>query len=208
MEENVKYIKIKNVIIEKDILTEYFCCDHEACKNQCCWLDKDQPEGVILTGAVLEESEKSALEDNYQGISEFLTDDEKDFIEENGVYTTREDIPHSNTPFIIDDEKGYCAYCQFADGEICGCAIQNAYDEGKSDFRKPAYCSLYPISMRLLKEGSAITILTLDRDDVCQAAFLKGKAEGVKVFQFCRDILIEKFGSEFYEKLESLAEEI
>lgn len=198
MKENVKYIKIKNVFIDKDILTEYFCCDYEACKNRCCYVDKeDIDETTITYGAFLEESENSDLEDNYQDIAEYMTSDAKEVVDQNGVSVIIDDQYY--TPMITRDKYLYCAYCQFSGEDICGCTIQ------KAGFKKPFVCSLFPIYMRELDHG--YIRLDLYKADMCQAAFQKGQAEGISILQFCKDALIEKFGTEFYEKLESLAEE-
>lgn len=192
-----KYIKIKNVILDKDILTEYFCCDYEACKNHCCYADKEDVDESITGAALLEESENSDLDINYQDIAEYMTSEAKEVVDQNGVSVIIDDQYY--TPLITGDKYSYCAYCQFSGEDICGCAIQ------KADFKKPLDCSLFPIYMRELDHG--YIRLDLCKADMCQEAFQKGQAEDLRVFQFCREALIEKFGLEFYEALESLAEE-
>ena len=195
---DTKYIKIKNVIIDKDILTEYFYCDYEVCKNQCCYADKKDVDETLTGAAFLEGSENSDLEENYQDIAEYMTSDAQKVVDQNGVSVIIDDQYY--TPLIHGDKYAYCAYCQFSGEEICGCAIQTA------DFKKPLECSLFPIHIKTLENG--YIRLDLYKLDMCQAAFQKGQAEGISVLQFCKDSLIEKFGSEFYETLEKLAEEI
>ena len=43
---------------------------------------------------------------------------------------------------------------------------------------------------------------------VCKAAVLLGKKENLPVYQFLKEPLIRKFGEEWYEELEVVAEEL
>jgi hypothetical protein len=43
--------------------------------------------------------------------------------------------------------------------------------------------------------------VNLHRWRICKDAFAKGKAEGIKVYQFLREPIIRYFGEEFYQAL-------
>ena len=41
----------------------------------------------------------------------------------------------------------------------------------------------------------------LSREHLCSAAFKKGKNDGVKVYEFLKEPITEKFGADFYAEL-------
>ena len=102
-----------------------------------------------------------------------------------------------------------CAYChrqkQQADGAPAEsdnllCAIELA------GCRKPVSCSLYPIRVTKLTGGGLA--LNLHRWHICKDAFEKGKREGIRVYQFLRGPLTDRFGADFYEALDATAQHI
>ena len=80
------------------------------------------------------------------------------------------------------------------------CAIEMAGRE------KPVSCALYPI--RITKMPGGGLALNLHRWDICQAAFEKGRREGVRAYEFLRGPLERRFGAEFYEALSAAAQHI
>ena len=94
--------------------------------------------------------------------------------------------------------SGACAFCHFKDGALC--AIEMAGRE------KPVSCALYPI--RITKMPGGGLALNLHRWKVCEAAYEKGRREGVRAYEFLRGPLQRRFGAEFYEALDAAAKHL
>ena len=85
------------------------------------------------------------------------------------------------------------------DGE-CLCAIE------MRGLKKPVSCSLYPIRVTRLTGGGLA--LNLHRWEICSDAFEKGRREHIRVYEFLRKPLTERFGEEFYEALSAAAKHL
>jgi hypothetical protein len=73
----------------------------------------------------------------------------------------------------------------------------------KIDFRKPISCHLYPIRV---KKTDKTAMLNYDQWSICQCAREKGMRDEIQVYKFLKEPLIRCFGSEFYNKIEEMAE--
>ncbi|MCL2098791.1 MAG: DUF3109 family protein, partial [Bacteroidales bacterium] len=104
------------------------------------------------------------------------------------------------TPLINGKE---CAYSCFDAEGICYCAIERAFLDGQTKFRKPVSCYLYPIRLKQLHEHIA---LNYDTWHACESARTKGVEAKIPVFRFLKEPLIARFGQEFYEKMEEVEE--
>ena len=124
------------------------------------------------SGAPLEECEAEAIEKNYPVFSGEMRQTGRDKIA-------------ASTHF---DENGNCF-----------CAMEKCWFQGKGDFRKPISCWLYPIRITRLSNG--LRALNLHRWDICRDAFIKGKKEKVRVFEFLREPIERYFGKDFYSAL-------
>ena len=98
-----------------------------------------------------------------------------------------------------------CVFTCYDKNGCCYCAIEKAFREGKTDFYKPVSCHLYPIR---IGDYGPYKALNYHRWDVCKAAVLLGEKENVPVYKFLKEPLIRKFGKEWYEELENVAEEL
>lgn len=186
-------IVIDKTIVSDELLEEYFICDLLKCKGGCC------VEGDL--GAPLEESELEKLEKDYDKIVEYLTEDGKKEIRRQGKYILDEDGDFS-TPTIGGKE---CAYAFYDQQGILKCGIEKAFQEGKTDFRKPVSCHLYPVRVSKYENYEAVNY---DRWHICKPACAKGKKAEVPLYRFLKDSLIRKFGEEWYEQLEAVAKDI
>jgi hypothetical protein len=185
-------IQIDDVLVSSEILTECFCCDYERCKGVCCIIGD--------SGAPLEESECEALESEYEHYSPLMSEEEKKVVADNGFFSIDQD-GDLVTPLICGKEE--CVYTCFDENENCFCAIERSYFKGGSRFRKPISCWLYPI--RVTRLSSGMMALNLHRWDICRDAFKKGKKEGIPVYKFLREPLIQFLGEDFYNALEEAA---
>lgn len=94
-----------------------------------------------------------------------------------------------------------CAYVIF-DGKTALCAIEQAYNEGVVDYKKPISCHLYPIR---IKEYSQFSAVNYHHWHICDVACSLGKELEVPVYKFLKGPLIRKFGEDWYEELEQVA---
>ncbi len=82
---------------------------------------------------------------------------------------------------------------------MCQCAIECAHNEGKTGiFRKPSSCALYPVR---LTEYPTFTAVNYHRWKICSAAEKKGRQLGIRLYQFLKGPLTERFGKEWYDEL-------
>ena len=97
---------------------------------------------------------------------------------------------------IVDGKN--CVFTTYGEGGKCLCAIEKAFREGRTDFRKPISCYLYPLR---LTEYPTFTAVNYHRWKICKCAEVLGRANGTRLYQFMRQPLIERFGQEWYDEL-------
>jgi len=187
-------IIIENNLVSEELLEEQFVCDLNACKGGCCE-DGD-------AGAPLDENEKIALQNDYAIIESYLTEEGKAVIEQQGLFEFNEDFGWV-TPTI----KGkMCAYGYRNELGVITCGIEQAYRDGKINWKKPISCHLFPVKVSKSEYDSDKQYVNYEpREDLCKAACSLGKKLKVPVYQFLQEALVRKFGSEFYEALEATA---
>ena len=184
-------IAIENTIISEEIITEKFVCNIEACKAACC------VEGDL--GAPLTREETIKLDSIYSKIKPYLSESGRTEIEIQGKWILDEDGDWS-TPTISGKE---CAYSVYDDKGILKCGIEQAFENGAVDFRKPISCHLYPIRVKEHKEFVAVNY---HRWNICQPACALGQTLGVPVYKFLKEALKTKFGENWYKELELVAD--
>ncbi|MCZ2480873.1 DUF3109 family protein [Aquirufa nivalisilvae] len=185
-------ILIDDTVISEDVADEFFVCDLSKCKGACC------VEGDL--GAPLEEDELAIIESIQEQIAPYLSEEGKAVIDKVGTWVKDEDGDFS-TPVIEGRE---CVYAIYDDKKYLKCGIEQAFFDGKIDFRKPISCHLYPIRIAKLAEYQA---LNYDRWSICSDACSHGKQLGVPIYKFLKEPLIRKFGEKWYSELEKEIEE-
>jgi len=185
-------IAIENTLVSEEILEKKFVCDLTRCKGHCC------VEGE--SGAPLERDELEKLEEVFPVIKHMLTDKGLKSIEEQGLYLVDDD-GDLVTPLV--DRVHECAYTIFENG-IAKCAIEKAYLEGKTEFRKPISCHLYPVRITKYKTYDAVNY---EKWSVCSPACKLGEELQVPVYVFLKDSLTRKYGEEWYSQLKLVADE-
>lgn len=187
---------IENKIISEEIFKERFVCDLNACQGSCCW------EGDY--GAPLELEELDTLEAIYEDVKPFLTPEGIAAIEKEGpaVYIPEE---RGFATTLVKDKA--CAYLIFEANGMAKCGIEKAHEAGVIDYVKPISCHLYPIRVEEAANPS-FELLEYDRWDICSAACSNGEKLNVPIYKFVKGPLIRKYGEDFYEQLEGLAEYI
>lgn len=183
-------IQIGSTIISEDIIENEFVCNLNACKGACC-IEGD-------AGAPVEDDELKILEKIYDKVAPYLTESGKKSIENQGVYVKGED-GEWETPLI---DGGECAYVIRNEKGWALCAIEQAYNDGKIDWKKPISCHLYPIR---LQKYTSFTAVNYNRWHICDDACTLGKELQIPTYKFVKQALIRKFGEEWYEELELVA---
>ncbi len=185
-------ILIDDIIVSDEIIENKFVCNLNACKGACC------VEGE--SGAPLELEELEALEKIYLKVKKYLSPEGIKILEEKGLYVQDKKGAYK-TPLM---KGGACAYVRYENG-IAQCGIQQAHREGKIKFLKPVSCHLYPI--RITKSRLGREHLNYEEWEICAPACSLGKNLKVPVYKFVKDALIRKYGQEFYDALEKIADD-
>jgi len=186
-------IAIDSVLVSDDVVEARFVCDLNKCKGGCCE-DGD-------AGAPLEKEEKKLIDQHFDVIRPYLTPEGAAEIRRQGRYVYDREFGWV-TPTI---EGKICAYGYRDEKGIIKCGIEQAYYDGRLDWKKPISCHLYPI--RISKSREYINVNYEPREVLCAPACALGKKLKVPVYQFLKEALIRKFGPEFYETLHAVAVE-
>lgn len=185
-------IQIGDVIVSLDIFEKKFACDLTVCKGICC-IEGDY-------GAPLEEEEITRIARNYDHIKPFMTPEGKEAVEKLG-FAVKDCEEEWVTPLVNNRE---CAYAIQENG-CCWCAIEKAWTEKESDYRKPVSCHLYPIRVA---RYPAFEALNYHKWKICSCARSKGYEEGIPLYRFLKEALTEHYGEEWYAELEYAAKEL
>ncbi len=187
---------IEDVLVSDEVVSEAFICNLNACKGACCW------EGDY--GAPLDNTELDILDAIYDDIKDFLTPEGRAVIEKQGTYTYYEDAEDFGTPLI---NGGACVYMTRDENGVAQCGIEVAYHAGKTDFKKPISCHLYPIRITPRSEYQ-FEMVNYERWEICAAACELGRQHQMPVYLFLKDALIRKYGENFFEALDAAATEL
>lgn len=185
---------IQDILVSDELLDEQFICNLKACKGACCW------EGDF--GAPLEIAELEVLQRIYPQVAPFLSEQGRQAIEEEGCFTYYPDNDSFGTPLV---DNGPCAYMIYDELGIAKCGIEQAFQAGATDFKKPISCHLYPIRVTGDRD-KGFEGLNYDRWDICSAACELGKQHQVPVYQFLKDAIVRKYGEDFYAELDAAAQ--
>lgn len=184
-------IEIGSTIISRDIFEEHFLCDLLKCKGACC-IEGD-------SGAPLTKEEAQIIEAEFPAYAEFLPGKHKHEIEKQGFSVIDKD-GDLVTPLI---NNGQCVYTYTDEKGILKCAIEKAFFEGKTTFRKPVSCHLFPIRITVYKRFDAVNYQELA---ICKPGKECGRSAKLPLYKFLKEPLIRKYGEEWYSEVEIAAE--
>jgi len=182
-------LEIGRTIISLDILEKKFLCDLLKCKGACC------VEGD--SGAPVTTDEVKAIQEAYSEIKTYLPGNHQAEVEKQGFAVI--DIEGDLVTPLVNNEQ--CAYSIEEKG-ILKCGIEKAFLDGKTTFRKPVSCHLFPIRITEYKRFDAVNY---EQIDICQPGRECGKSEKLPLYVFLKEPLIRKYGEEWYEQLEYAA---
>ncbi|HEX6332643.1 MAG TPA: DUF3109 family protein [Flavisolibacter sp.] len=185
-------IAIDDVLVSDDVVEARFVCDLHKCKGGCCE-DGD-------AGAPLEKEEKKMLREHFEVIRPYLTREGLDEIQRQGKYVYDQEFGWV-TPTI---QGKMCAYGSRDAQGVIRCGIEQAYYDGKLEWKKPISCHLYPIKVSKTKVYTQVNYEP--RETLCRAGCTLGKKLKMPVYQFLKEALVRKFGAAFYNALQHIAE--
>jgi hypothetical protein len=190
-------ITIGNILVSKKILTEQFVCDLERCKGGCC------TEGEA--GARLDESELEKMDEAYEHVKPYLSPESIKEIEDQGLY-----MGHKKFGWVtpIVGSNRVCVYGIDGGNGIVKCGIEQAFSDGKINWKKPISCHLFPIDVKSSRVDDAnVSVSYEPLRDKCKEACALGQSLKVPVYQFLREPLVLRFGQDFYDSLEAIAQQ-
>ena len=179
-------IQIGDTVISELLLENKFICNLDACKGACC-IEGD-------AGAPLDEEELQELVDVYPHTKEYLSDKAIAALEED-LYTLDTDGEYVTQ--LVDGKE--CAFVFFKEDGTTQCSIEQAYKDGKTSFKKPISCHLFPVRLNQYKDFTAVNYAYWD---ICDDACILGEKLGVSTYKFLKEPLIRKFGEKWYKELE------
>jgi hypothetical protein len=144
------------------------------------------------------------LNEIYETIKPYLTPEGIRWIEKHGRYNYDREYGWV-TPTI---DGAICAYGFRDERGIIKCGIEQAYRDGKIGFKKPISCHLYPIIVREGKNGEFDRMNYEPRDVMCKPGCNLGKKLKMPVYEFLKEPIIRRYGPEFYEALEAVAQKV
>jgi hypothetical protein len=186
-------VEIQDKVVSTQIFEKQFVCDLTACKGACC-IEGD-------AGAPIEDDEIAILEKDLEAIKPFMRPEGIAEVEKSGVFYIDED--NSKVTTLVNEKE--CAFVSFDEHGITKCAIEHAHKAGKTDFKKPISCHLYPIRV---KQFADFTALNYNHWNICAPACACGESLNVPVYRFLKEPIERAFGKSFFEELCIVDEEM
>jgi hypothetical protein len=179
-------ILIDNILVDEAIVSTPFLCNTNQCKGACCTVKGG-------SGAPLLDDEVERVEASVQAASAYLSERSQAEIRQRGAtegtageYATR----------CIDDRD--CVFVYYESGsDVAKCAIERAYFDGKTPFRKPISCHLFPIRVADFNGP----YLYYEHFPECAPALAHGSVHQATIADCVKDAIVRAYGEEWYEKL-------
>jgi hypothetical protein len=185
-------LEIGKAIVSLDVVEEHFLCDLIKCKGACC------VEGE--SGAPLTPEEAVILEEIYPIVEPYMTPEGKMVVAHQGSSMIDSD-GDLVTPLVNNHE---CAFTFKDERGITKCAVEKAFLDGKTNFRKPVSCHLFPVRITEYKRFDAVNYQKLK---VCKPGRECGRGQKLPLYQFLKEPLIRKYGEDWYNQLSFAAAE-
>jgi hypothetical protein len=176
---------ILDTVADNALATAHFACDLSACKGACC----TTPGG---RGAPLSDEEVAFIAEAIPVALPYLSERNQRIITEGGGV---EGTPGDYATRCIDNRD--CVFVYY-EGDVAKCAIERAYFNGETSFRKPISCHLFPIRSSRLLDGD---YLRYERIPECAPGRKRGEQEKTPLYRFLEEPLTRAYGKKFYKGL-------
>lgn len=183
-------IEIGDTLISTAIFSEQFVCDIANCHGDCC-IEGDG-------GAPVKDEEIPQIEAALPAAMPYMSDAGIAVVKEQGV--VYKDADGENLTSLVPSKECVFAYKKNGSWQ---CALETAFNAGKSDFRKPISCYLYPVRV---KKHRKFTAVEYHEWGICKCACENGAKLKVPVYKFLREPLIAAFGKAWYSELCKIAQ--
>jgi len=180
-------LPVGNIVVRKEVAETPFKCDLLKCKGACCTFESHY-------GAPVTWEEVGQINDILSKVIEYVPKEHRIVIDGKGFYEIKKEEA------LINSYKNKACVFVYYDNEIAKCALEKAYLDGKTDFRKPISCHLFPI--RVTNFGG--DVLRFEHIDECKPAIELGKKENTTVAEFCEEPLNRLYGKDWYSQFKEL----
>ena len=177
-------ILIEKILLDEDILKSEFLCDLSKCKGACCTFPGDK-------GAPVKDSEVQVISRMIEPASEYLSKRNLKYIRKYGAIEGKKG---NYTTVCIN--KRDCVFVYY-DAGIAYCALERAYLDGKTDFRKPISCHLFPIRVGNFNGD----YLYYSKIEECKPARERGRENKVHITRCLENALKRAYGKDWYVHL-------
>ena len=165
-------IVIDNIYVSDEVVEEQFVCDLHKCKGGCC-IDGD-------AGAPLTDEEMKEVNNAYGSVKHLLTKEAIQKIEQEGNYVYDREFGWV-TP---TSTNGMCVYGLVDESGIVKCSFEQVYNEGKTKWKKPISCHLYPIKITKSILAKQEYVNYEPRDPMCNPGCTLGQQLKVPTYVF------------------------
>lgn len=174
---------INDILVDEKIAETHFSCDLTKCKGACCTSPGEY-------GAPVLEEEIKVIQESLAAAMEYLSPESIAVIEKDGFVKGGDDEYHT---VCIDDKD--CVFVYYS-GDIALCSLEKAFLDGKTKFRKPVSCHLFPI--RVTDFGGKY--LYYEKIKECNPALENGKKHNLKIFESVKDAVVRSQGQKWYDE--------
>lgn len=176
---------ILDTVVDGALATTHFACDLGTCKGACCTM----PGG---RGAPLEDAEVDMIAAALPAALDYVPERNRAIIQAQGPI---EGQPGDYATRCIDRRD--CVFVHY-EGDVAKCAIERAFFAGRTTFRKPLSCHLFPIRIDQLFDTA---FLRYEQIRECRPALENGAREGVPLYRFLKDAITRAYGEAYYREL-------
>src|SRR3989337_1810577 len=134
-------IVVKVLSWSEELIDTKFACDLGKCKGACCTLESEY-------GAPLLDDEISQIQDSLADAKIYLPESHLSKLEQDGFFEKK------NGELLVSSINNKECVFAFYENGMAKCSLEKAYIEGKTNFRKPISCHLFPI--RVSKFGGDV----------------------------------------------------
>lgn len=172
--------ELADIAIDPTIPSLRFQCDLKRCRGACCTI----PGG---RGAPLQDAEVEELRKALPVVEQYLSPEHRDVISREGFF---EGSPGEFYTTCVN--RGACVFVMM-EGEIAKCTLEYAYLQGKSAWRKPLSCHLFPIRIDKGQQRRIRFEYLMD----CEPAYDHAAATGTYLSDFTHEALARAFGEDW-----------
>jgi hypothetical protein len=177
-------ILLDHLLLQEQVLTSAFSCDLKRCKGACCTLQGG-------AGAPLLDEEVAELRREMASALPYLAERSRAWLHEHDPV---EGDAGDRSVACLDEAD--CVFVYY-EADVAKCALERAWLNGESTFRKPLSCHLFPI--RVANFGGPY--LHYEKIDECDPGRALGERLGVPLVESLKDALVRAYGVNLYDRI-------